>query len=76
METFTLNNGVKMPVAYMRNDDYDGKAFSMLVSQFSDQDVLIFGKGIEGRHNDETAAIVNWFVQQYEALLADDFNRR
>lgn len=69
-------NGVKMPVAYMRNDDYDGKAFSMLVSQFSDQDVLIFGKGIEGRHNDETAAIVNWFVQQYEDLLTDDFNRR
>ena len=66
---------VKMPIAYMKNDDYDEKAFSMLVSHFSNQDVLVYGKGIEGRHNDETSAIVNWFIQQYETLLNDDFKR-
>jgi accessory secretory protein Asp2 len=66
-------SNTKLAISYMRQDDYDGKAFKMLVDATHDQDVFIYGKGIEGRHNDNTSAIVSWFVSQYKYILKKDF---
>ena len=35
----------------------------------------ILHKGIEGRHNDDTPSVVNWFLKNYKQLLISDFNR-
>lgn len=66
----------KLIVSYMIEDDYDATAYSMLISHLNTGGVQVYGKGIHGRHNDETGAIVNWFVSQYEKILMEDFGRR
>lgn len=35
----------------------------------------VLHKGLEGRHNDDTNGIVDWFTKQYQALLTTDFGR-
>ena len=37
--------------------------------------VEIIGKGIHGRHNDDTYSIVAWFKNQYDGILKSDFKR-
>jgi accessory secretory protein Asp2 len=66
----------KFIVSYMIEDDYDSTAYNTLISHLSAGGVQVYGKGIHGRHNDETNAIVNWFVSQYEKTLLEDFGRR
>lgn len=61
--------------AYMKNDDYDGLAFKQLVHQLQPQQVKILGKGWIGRHNDNTPAIISWFLNQYNYFLRNDFER-
>lgn len=63
----------KLVISYMRQDDYDRNAFENLVEHTKEKDVLIYGKGIEGRHNDNTSAIVKWFITQYKYVLKKDF---
>jgi len=36
----------------------------------------VYGKGIHGRHNDDTGSIVGWFSNQYKKILREDFGRR
>ena len=36
---------------------------------------LSYGKRITGRHNDNTSAVVEWFVSQYRRILREDFAR-
>lgn len=62
-------------VAYMRDDDYDSKAFSGLLETLADSQALIISKGISGRHNDQSGAINEWFVKQYKRILREAFNR-
>ena len=66
----------KFIVSYMLEDDYDTNAYHMLLSHLKSDGVQIFGKGIHGRHNDNTNAIVNWFVTQYKKTLREDFGRK
>ena len=66
----------KFIVSYMLEDDYDTNAYHMLLSHLKSEGVQIFGKGIHGRHNDNTNAIVNWFVTQYKKTLREDFGRK
>ena len=66
----------KLIVSYMLEDDYDTNAYHMLLSHLKSEGVQIFGKGIHGRHNDNTNAIVNWFVTQYKKTLREDFGRK
>jgi accessory secretory protein Asp2 len=66
----------KFVVSYMIEDDYDADAYEMLISHLHSVGVQVYGKGIHGRHNDNTGAIVSWFVSQYQKILREDFGRR
>lgn len=66
----------KFVVAYMIEDDYDPTAYDMLLSHLWSSGVQVYGKGIHGRHNDNTPAIVKWFTSQYKKILYEDFSRR
>jgi accessory secretory protein Asp2 len=66
----------KFIVAYMIEDDYDSKAYDMLISHLKTDGAQLYGKGIHGRHNDATGDIVAWFIGQYERVLIEDFSRR
>lgn len=68
--------GSKFIVAYMIEDDYDSKAYDMLISHLNTDGAQLYGKGIHGRHNDATGDIVAWFIGQYERVLIEDFSRR
>jgi accessory secretory protein Asp2 len=66
----------KFVVSYMIEDDYDSKAYEMLISHLKADGVQLYGKGIHGRHNDATGGIVAWFIDQYKRILLEDFSRR
>lgn len=65
----------KFIVSYMLEDDYDMMAYNRLISHIKDVGVEIIGKGIHGRHNDDTYGIVAWFKNQYDGILKSDFKR-
>lgn len=66
----------KFVVSYMIEDDYDSDAYHMLLSHLRTAGVQAYGKGLHGRHNDNTGGIVNWFVMQYKKILREDFSRK
>ena len=47
----------------------------MLISHIQSEGAQVYGKGLHGRHNDNTGGIVNWFLDQYATILAEDFGR-
>ena len=53
----------------MKHDDYDNTAFHDLMNNVSNKDIEIISKAINGRHNDNTDAVVNFFINQYKLLL-------
>ena len=59
----------KFAVAYMIEDDYDRNAYNNLISHLKGDGVKIYGKGIHGRHNDASGAIISWFKTQYNNIL-------
>ena len=65
----------KFAVAYMIEDDYDSDAYDTLLSHLASSGVQVYGKGLHGRHNDDTNGIVSWFVSQYDKILREDFGR-
>jgi len=65
----------KFVISYMIEDDYDAKAYDMIISSLNADGVQVYGKGIHGRHNDATNVIVNWFKSQYDKILSEDFSR-
>ena len=48
-------------VIYMEQDDYDNRGFYKLKELF-DGHINLIGKGFEGRHNDESSKVVEWFL--------------
>lgn len=68
-------SGTNFVVAYMIEDDYDSTAYREMISRLNDGGAAVYGKGIHGRHNDNTAGIVNWFVGQFEEIMTRDFCR-
>lgn len=66
----------KFVVSYMIEDDYDSTAYQTLLSYVKGNGMKVYGKGIHGRHNDETGAIVAWFKSQYDKILQEDFGRK
>lgn len=66
----------KFVISYMIEDDYDPKAYQNLIEHLHSIGVKVYGKGIHGRHNDDTSGIVKWFVTQFNELLRDDFGRK
>ena len=65
----------KFIVSYMFEDDYDATAYERLLSELNSAGVQVYGKGLHGRHNDNTAGIGTWFKSQFINVLRDDFNR-
>ena len=66
----------RFAVAYMIEDDYDADAYETLLLHLNSGGVQAYGKGLHGRHNDNTPGIVDWFVGQYKKILQEDFGRR
>ncbi|MEQ9763916.1 accessory Sec system protein Asp2 [Streptococcus sp. ZJ151] len=65
----------QLALAYMKDDDYDDKAFDDIIEHSRDKKLKIYGKGWIGRHNDNSTAVVGWFVSQYHKILNRDFDR-
>ena len=68
-------SGTRFAVAYMIEDDLDGNAYENLQYHLKDAGVRIYGKGLHGRHNDNTNGIVSWFLNQYHTIIERDFDR-
>lgn len=66
----------KFIISYMIEDDYDPQGYESLISHLWSSGVQVYGKGVHGRHNDNTQAIVSWFSSQYQKILEEDFFRR
>lgn len=66
----------KFAIAYMIEDDYDTDAYDSLLSHLQSGGVQAYGKGLHGRHNDNTQGIISWFLGQYNKILWEDFGRR
>ena len=60
----------------MIEDDYDRDAYESLLFHLRSGGVQVYGKGIHGRHNDNSAGIVNWFSSQLKQILREDFQRK
>lgn len=65
----------RFAISYMREDDYDGTGYEDLVRHLSSKEVTIYGKGMTGRHNDNTKGVVEWFRSRYVRVLMDAFSR-
>lgn len=66
----------KFIVSYMIEDDYDSNGYRDLLDHLQSEGVQVYGKGIHGRHNDNSGAIVQWLTRQFQRLLEEDFGRR
>ena len=66
-------HNTQFAVAYMIEDDYDKTAYEKLQSHLKGTGVKIYGKGLHGRHNDNTTGIVNWFLNQFHRIVQNDF---
>lgn len=64
----------QLRIAYMRNDDYDRTAFIDLLKETRKKGVKLIGKGWVGRHNDNSGAITQWFINQYKHIIETDFS--
>ncbi len=62
-------------IAYMLQDDYDKKAYTDIIQHLEDKSISVVGKGLEGRHNDNTAGVVHWFMGQLRRILREEFQR-
>lgn len=69
-------SATNIAISYMQGDDYDVTAYDDILRHLSEKKVRIVGKGIVGRHNDNTREIVKWFQQRYQHILEEDFGRR
>ena len=65
----------KILIAYMLEDDYDATAYDLILSNLNSENAEVCGKGIRGRHNDDTRAVVAWLNDQYKRMLMDEFER-
>lgn len=65
----------KFVVSYMYEDDYDYTAYGKLLTELNSSGVQVYGKGLHGRHNDNTGGIATWFKGQYDRILKEDFGR-
>ncbi|MDO4633732.1 MAG: accessory Sec system protein Asp2 [Eubacteriales bacterium] len=62
-------------VAYMKQDDYDPTGYEDILEHLEEKNVSVVGKGLEGRHNDNTIGIVYWFMGQLYRILREDYQR-
>lgn len=63
-------------ISYMIHDDYDADAYKNIIEALSDKEASVIGKGIPGRHNDNSQAINEWFINNYRRVLLEKFDRK
>lgn len=66
----------KFIVSYMLEDDYDPRGYRELLKHLHTEGAQIYGRGVHGRHNDNSGAIIQWLEYQARRLLEEDFGRR
>lgn len=64
-------SGRSIYAAYMIEDDYDGDAYRNLLEAVRGNGAKVVGKGLHGRHNDDTHGIVLWFIGQMRRVLKE-----
>lgn len=64
-----------LALAYMRDDDYDQKAYPDILEALYALPVRIISTSRAGRHNDASGPIIEWFVTQYKEIMERDFGR-
>lgn len=62
-------------LSYMKDEDMDSNAYDQLVEHLCYTGAKILSKGTSGRHNDETATNVAWFLHFYSMVLDSEFGR-
>ena len=62
-------------LSYMKDEDMDSRAYDQLVEHLCYTGAKILSKGTSGRHNDDTATNVAWFLHFYRMILESDFGR-
>ena len=60
-------------ISYMKHDDYDPTGYQDLLNHLATSKANIYGKGIIGRHNDNTSAVVEWFIKRYQRIMERSF---
>lgn len=68
-------DNTKIVSSYMLDDDYDRTAHYDIVESLKNKKAVVIGKGFSGRHNDNSSAIIFWFLEQYKNILENDFGR-
>ena len=66
----------KFIISYLYEDDYDPDGYQDILKHLKDSGVQVYGKGVHGRHNDNTDIVMDWFKSQYRKLLKEDFYRK
>jgi accessory secretory protein Asp2 len=64
----------KILMSYMEQDDYDNEAYYTLLGSQTGKPTTVIARGYQGRHNDDSASIVTWFVNQYRRVI-DEYQR-
>lgn len=63
-------------IAYMKQDDYDTNAGPRLLEHFQGTKTRIFTRSYEGRHNDASSDVTNWFIRQYREFIKQGFEEK
>ena len=71
----TVFEDTRFIMAYMIEDDYDADAYQRFLDNLQGTGVKLYGKGLHGRHNDDTNGVVQWFRKQYMQIIQKDFDR-
>lgn len=62
-------------ISYMLEDDFDRTAYNDLIDNLSSAGVIIYGRGLHGRHNDNSRDITRWFKERFKSILREDYKR-
>lgn len=65
----------RFAAVYMTEDDLDPTGYSDLLSHLERKQVLVYGKGVEGRHEDNREQERQWFYLIYRKILMEEFDR-
>ena len=63
-------------LSYMKEEDYDPRAYDDLVETLYHTGARIMAKGTSGRHNDDNDTTIIWFKNFYKMILEQDFGRK
>ena len=63
-------------LSYMKEEDYDPRAYDDLVEALYHTGARIMVKGTSGRHSDDSITSTAWFKNFYKMILEQDFGRK